>query len=234
MVFLIEDFFLHGTRMILEGFGILITSCGQVKTQLIEYDYSKMEEEGDIGDENGTRYDEPIQPVEPYESSTTTTSPTTTGAPLSEYDDYTTTASPDSSTTTNLPGDGSQSTTTAWWGSEEASTTISPESEIIAETEYTQDAPESSHTFEEPVHENAEGEMEAGWGWFGTSEATPTEEPSVTSTPKPNKKTRRRRRKKTRRNRTKKSKKRLGSMSPVGRHDGITQRVAICDSQLTS
>nr|XP_027232631.1 protein ERGIC-53-like isoform X1 [Penaeus vannamei]XP_027232632.1 protein ERGIC-53-like isoform X1 [Penaeus vannamei] len=193
-----------------------------VKTQLIEYDYSKMEEEGDIGDENGTRYDEPIQPVEPYESSTTTTSPTTTGAPLSEYDDYTTTASPDSSTTTNLPGDGSQSTTTAWWGSEEASTTISPESEIIAETEYTQDAPESSHTFEEPVHENAEGEMEAGWGWFGTSEATPTEEPSVTSTPKPNKKTRRRRRKKTRRNRTKKSKKRLGSMSPLMIHNGMT------------
>lgn len=203
--------------MFLLGLGILITLNGQVKTQLIEYDYSKMEEEGDVGNENETRYEEPLQPVEPYEYSTTTDSPTTTGVPLSEYDEYTTTTLPDSSTTTNLPENGFESTTTGWWDDEAVTSTVSPESEITTEPEYTQDAPESTHIFEEPMHENAEGEMEAGWGWFGTSETTPTEDPSVTSTPKPGKKkTRRRRRKKTRRNRTKKSKKRRGSMSPVG------------------
>lgn len=200
-----------------------------MKTQLIEYDYSKMGEESEFGNETETRPEDPLpltEPLEPIEAYEATSTPAPT-----EYDEYaTTTTSPELSTTATLE-DEAGSITTDWWGNESMNVTTTAGVEVTTESEYTQDTPERRHLLEEPQYEDVEGDMETGWGWFGTSETTPTDATIVSSTPKPAKKksSRRRRRKKTRRNRTKKNKNKRENL--VGRHDGMECKLLMLSNQ---
>ncbi|XP_064084264.1 protein ERGIC-53-like isoform X2 [Macrobrachium nipponense] len=183
-----------------------------VKTQLLEYDYTKMPEEGSY--ESDTQTTEEPQPVDslltppaPLYQSTTTVSPT--------YDEYvTTTQSPDDIyTTTDYSFFGYEATTTVQ-SEVEYSTTALPE-EVYPSI--THDGPDSNSAFVEPFHDTAEDEMATGWGWFETT-AEPT-----TTVPTTMKSEKLRRRKKQRRSRRRKGKKRVGSSLPVLMvHNGMT------------
>ncbi|XP_045620916.1 protein ERGIC-53 isoform X2 [Procambarus clarkii] len=180
-----------------------------VKTQLLEFDYSKLEER-DPDIDNITLGD-----TEPFSDSLTTTYPVaaeTTLPPV--YDEY--------------PGTTSQSsdiysTAMTYFGYEEEATSSSPDSESTTTTAstilgdgFTRDGLDTSHLFMETVHVAGEEELSAGRGWYGSSEPT-----AATTTPKPEKKKRRKRQRK-RRTTTRRRRKRVHSTSPLMIHSGMT------------
>ena len=151
----------------------------QVKTQLIEYDYIKMEEDLD---------------EEPQGTEATTSHE-------SQSDHEEATAQPPAI----------QEAPTAVLSDHHDERPL--QNEISNEDGFTREAIDAGYMFVEAIHDVAEEELSAGWGWFGASNS---EDPVAATTTKLEK----RRRKKQRKRRSKKGKKkRVRKTSPgVGGH----------------
>ncbi|XP_042224956.1 protein ERGIC-53-like isoform X2 [Homarus americanus] len=196
-----------------------------VKTQLLEYDYTKLEEEGDqyaysiTSKPEGT--EPPLRSVEgsPSQDPLSTSYPSadlTTSSLPPGSDDYT-------ATTSQPPSDVDSTTMSSFFGfgGETASSTPSPNDEsttttanpaVLGDDDFTRDVLDAGHLFVETVHNAAEDELSAGWGWLGS------DEPTVTTTPKPEKK----RRRKKQRKRRGRSRKKVQSNIPLMIHNGMT------------
>ena len=169
--------------------------CAQVKTQLLEYDYSKKPEDGTESSMEATESLGSLTPPPSLLDQSTTAVP-----PV--YDEY---------VTTSPPNDDPYVTTTSSYIGYETTTTVAVDNDYPVDgshLSYTVDGLDTNSAFIEPVHDATEDEMTTGWGWFGT-----TAEPTVVPSTKKSKKTRRR--KKQRRRRGRKGKKRVGSIPPL-------------------
>ncbi|KAK7084206.1 hypothetical protein SK128_027013, partial [Halocaridina rubra] len=178
-----------------------------VKTQLLEYDYSEMEEVNEWSTAT-TR----VPP--PSEFYSTTPPPTfgTTAFPAQDFSS--TTQSPDFYETTTMSN--SDYTT---------STTLPPYTELPTTSSYglyTVESHDGSSALVEPVHRDYEDEMTTGWGWFGT-----TEQPVIDPTTSKPKKERRRKKQRRRRGRGKKKSKSIPLVWKHEQSDGVT-----CDVNL--
>lgn len=108
------------------------------------------------------------------------------------------------------------------------------ETEISSENSFTREAMDAGYMLVEAIHDVAEEELSAGWGWFGTGspeEPTAATSTITTTTPATATKPVKRRRKKQRKRRGKKKKKSVWKPSPgVGGHVEWTHFVAKLNS----
>ncbi|XP_069942817.1 protein ERGIC-53 isoform X1 [Cherax quadricarinatus] len=187
-----------------------------VKTQLLEFDYIKLEEEdpdiktvtSTLGDTDPLAKTEDYSFHEPFSTAYPSAAETTLPPVYNEQPATTKQPSLDYSTTVSFFGYGSETTTPP--SESETATTVST---VLSDEDFTRDTADSSPLFVETVHKAAEEELSAGWGWYGSSEP-------LTTTPKPEKKRRSKKQRKRRGGRRRRKRVHIGS--PLLIHSGMT------------